>query len=132
MEMISLCGIALTAAVSALALKKHSPETSFVIALAGGVILLLSVLSQISPFVNQIFSLMNEYHIDTDYGKILIKTVGVCIVCQFTSDCCRDSGQSSLASKVELGGKLTILLAAMPLFEKILSAVSGLLYQNMA
>lgn len=130
MEILSLCGVAVTAAISAAALKKYSPETSIVIAIAGGSIIFLAVLSDISPFINQTYSFIDNAGINSDYGEILIKTVGVCAVCQFTSDCCRDSGQSSLASRIEFASKLTIVIMALPLFENILSVVSGLLHSS--
>ena len=38
---------------------------------------------------------------------------------QFAADACRDAGESSLASKVELAGKVAVILMALPLFEAI-------------
>ncbi len=127
MEILTVCGIAVTGAFAALALKKYSPETSAMIAVAAGVMIFLSVLTQISPFFRELNELINKAGVDSSYGVILIKTIGICAVCQFTSDCCRDNGQNSLASRVELAGRLSILIISLPMFENILSAAAGLL-----
>lgn len=127
MNMISICGIAIVASVSAIALKKNAPETSVVIAIAAGVIIFLSILSDITPFVNEVYKLVNSSGMSTEYGEILLKTVGICLVCQFTSDSCRDAGQSSLATRVELAAKVTVVIISIPLFEKVLSVATGLL-----
>jgi stage III sporulation protein AD len=39
---------------------------------------------------------------------------------------CRDAGESALASKVELAGKVIILLIAIPVFRAIVSALEQL------
>lgn len=125
--MLSVCGIAIVATVSAIALKKNAPETSVVIAISAGVIIFISVLSGITPVVNEVYKLVNNAGIDADYGKILLKTVGICLVCQFTSDSCKDAGQSSLATRVELAAKVAVVIISIPLFEKILNIATGLL-----
>ena len=55
-----------------------------------------------------------------------MKTIGVCFVCQFTADACRDAGQSSLASKTELAARIAVIVISLPLFRDILETVSGL------
>ncbi len=127
MDMLSVCGVAIVAAVSATALKKNAPETSVVIIIAAGVIIFVSVLSNITPVINEVYKLINNSGVSSEYGEILIKTIGICLVCQFTSDSCRDAGQSSLATRVELAAKVTVVIISIPLFEKILSVVTGLL-----
>lgn len=125
--MTALCGIALTAALAAAALRKYSPETSAVIAIAGGAMIFLSVLLQAVPVFSEITALSGKSGLDGNYAVILIKTAGICALCSFTADCCRDNGQQSLASRVELGARITIILTALPLFENILETASSLL-----
>ena len=54
-------------------------------------------------------------------------SLGICLITQFTCDSCRDAGENSLASKVELVGKLAVLGCALPLFENIISCALGLM-----
>lgn len=126
-DLTGIVGIAITAVLSAAALKKYAPETSVVITISAGIIILLSVLSKTAPVIEQINSFVSSAEIDSTYAPVLIKTVGICFLCQFTADSCRDCGQSSLASKVELASKISIIVTALPLFENILNTAVGLI-----
>ena len=122
--------MAAAAAFASLALKKYAPEISAVLSVAAGAVILISVLHRMSPVVSQITQLSDKAGLSSAYGRVLIKTIGICFLCRFTADTCRDSGQSALASKVELAGKISVLLIALPLFADILNIVSGLLNHN--
>ena len=63
----------------------------------------------------------------TEYGLILLKSLGICLVTQFASDACKDAGESSMAGKVELAGKIAVIVAAMPMFEKVIQVSTGLM-----
>ena len=39
---------------------------------------------------------------------------------QTAADVCRDAGQTALAGKLELGGRLALLIVALPLFRRLL------------
>ncbi|MFQ9951639.1 MAG: SpoIIIAC/SpoIIIAD family protein [Clostridium sp.] len=119
MEIVALCGIAVLAAVFSVMLKKYIPEYSFLISLGAGVLILLLILSKITPAVSQIKNLLSATGLSSEYGSILFKSLGVCFLTQFAADSCRDSGEGSMASKVELAGKVMIVLISLPLFEKI-------------
>ncbi len=119
MEIVALCGIAVLAAVFSVMLKKYIPEYSFLISLGAGVLILLLILSKITPAVSQIKNLLSATGLSSEYGSILFKSLGVCFLTQFAADSCRDSGEGSMASKVELAGKIMIVLISLPLFEKI-------------
>ncbi|MDP4120044.1 MAG: SpoIIIAC/SpoIIIAD family protein [Bacillota bacterium] len=119
MNIVALCGVALIAAILSVTLKKHSPETSIIISIAAGIILLMAILSKIIPAVNQIQTLISNAGMSAEYAGILFKAVGICLICQFSADSCKDAGEAALASKVEFAGKIMILILALPLFEKI-------------
>lgn len=119
MEIVALCGIAILATVFAVMLKKVNPEYSFLISLGAGVLILFLILSKITPAVSQIQSLLSATGLSSEYGGILFKSLGVCFLTQFAADSCRDAGEGAMASKVELAGKILIVLIALPLFEKI-------------
>lgn len=127
MDIISICFIGIFASVSALAIKKHTPEISTVLAIGAGTLIFTAVLTKILPVISELQILINAAGEASEYGGILIKTVGICFLCQFASDCCRDAGQSSLASRVELAGRAAILIIAMPMFEKLISVAISLI-----
>lgn len=127
MEIFSVMALAIAAAFGAAAIKKYTPEISAALAVTAGAVILISLLAKVIPIIGNISSYISQAGLDSTYGTVLIKTIGICFLCQFTSDACRDAGQSSLASKVELASKISVILAALPLFENILNVSVGLI-----
>lgn len=127
MDIVSICAVAIITTVAASSLKKYSYEISVLVGISGSVIIFIHVLMNIAPFINEIKLLTEISNLPDEYGIILIKTVGICALCRFTADCCRDGGQQAAASKVEFAAKLSIILISLPMFENILSFALSLL-----
>jgi len=58
-----------------------------------------------------------------DALKIVLKAVGIAYICEFAVQALKDCGESSIASKVELGGKLVMVAMTLPLFTEFISMV---------
>lgn len=127
MNVIGIAGLALVSAVIAVMLRRYNQEYAVVVSITAGVIILVQILANIVPAIRQINSLLTAVQMPTEYGIILFKTLGICFLAQFAADSCRDAGESALASKVELAGKISIVILALPLFEKIASTALALI-----
>lgn len=125
--LFSVLGIAIVAVTACVLLQKTNPEFSMAVALITGILIFLFVLSSFTPILETLEYWMNEFHLNNVYFMTVIKTLGVCYLTQLASDTCKDAGYASVASKVELAGKVTILLLALPLFENLLSLTQELI-----
>ena len=119
--------IALITAGTYVLLKKEKPEFAF-LAEAGGVALAVLCLF---PSLQSAVRTMEEYFsaagIDALYIKILLQSLGIAVLTKLTADICRDAGQTAMATKTELGGKILITVLALPLLQEIFSLIKGLL-----
>ncbi len=122
-ELLQIFGISIASVFCALALKKYAPETSVLLIITAGAFIFINILSKVSPVMDQI----NSLNVSGEYTDILIKSLGICMICQFVSDTCKDCGQGSLASKVELASKTVIIITALPLFRNILNTAMDLM-----
>lgn len=120
-------GAAICTAVCAVSLKKYSPEISMLVAIGAGIIILVKAADGIGSVIETVNDFTSSAKINTEYVSILLKAVGIGILCQLVSDICRDSGQSSIASRVELACTAAIIINAMPMFIGILNAALGLI-----
>ncbi len=127
MEIINVCAAALAGVFAALAVRKYAPDVSAAAGFAAGAVIFIMVLSKAAPIIGEVRSIMSMADTDSSYFSVLLKTIGICAFCQFTSDTCRDNGQAAIASRVELAAKTGIILIALPMFRRILTAVSDLL-----
>ena len=100
---------------------------SIIIALAGCIVVLLSVISYTTDIFTQINSMIKTANIKSDYVAVLIKALGICFITEFSSDCCKDAGQLSLANNCTTIGRLLVLVTALPLFKEILNTAVSLI-----
>lgn len=127
MNIMGIAGIAVCAAVVAAMLKRYHQEYSIIIGIAAGVVILLEVFGSLTPVLKQVGGLLSSSGLSSQYAVILLKTLGICFLAQFAADSCRDAGESSLASQVELAGKIAIVILSLPLFQKIASTALSLI-----
>lgn len=127
MTVFNIVGIALTAAALAVLLKQYRQDFSMLVGLGAGTLILVMVILKLQPAVAEINSLLSKSGVNPQYVQILLKSLGICFVTQLASDSCRDAGETAVASKVELAGKVCILLLALPLFEQIANLAVGLM-----
>lgn len=121
MWIIAAAAAGLVGTVLALILGQYRPEFRMLITAAVTLLLMAMVLEQLSPVLEQLRSTMELTGLTGDYAAILFKSVGICLLTQLAGDVCRDSGESSIASKIELAGRAAILLTAMPLIQEVLA-----------
>ena len=127
MEIIKIAGIALTGVISAALLKSINKDISLYVILATAVIILIAVLGEIS----EIFSFIENIYDDITYGReffpVIIKVLIIAYITDFTAQLCKDAGEGSIGSKVELAGKVIIFYVAMPILTAILEVIDVLL-----
>ena len=121
MWIIAAAAAGLVGTVLALILGQYRPEFRMLVTAAVTLLLMAIVLEQLSPVLEQLRSTMELTGLTGDYAAILFKAVGICLLTQLAGDVCRDSGESSIASKIELAGRAAILLTAMPLIQEVLA-----------
>ena len=120
MNIFAIAGIALTGVVLALVLNENKKEYSVYIIAACGLLILLSVIPVFNEAIGFIKSLISSSGITNENISIVLKAVGIGYVTEFAADVCRDAGTASLASKVELAGKLIIVVMSFPLIGQLL------------
>ena len=123
---IKICAFAILCAVLSTVIKHINPSFSPFIRIAACVTVAVLALTAIRPIVTYINNLMTSSALG-EYGGILIKAVGMGFVVQICGDICRDCGEGSIASGVELMGKIEILLLCLPLLQKIIETVEGVM-----
>lgn len=126
MNILAICAAGIVAAVLALLLRRQSPQISLLISVGAGVVLLLTVIREVVLTADEIQAILNAGGISAEYIMILLKTLGICYITEFTCDTVTEAGLMSLSTNVSFVGKITVLVTAMPLFRDILKTVSSL------
>jgi len=127
MELFKIIGVALITAVTSILLKSTKPELSFAVGIAGAIVILIFIIDLLQNSINILASIANASGINGGLMKLLLKIVGVGYLTEFGAGVLSDFGNNSLADKVVLGGKLTILVLSLPILESMLTLVSKFL-----
>ena len=120
MNIFSFIGAALVMCVMVITVNQLKPEFSVLLLIACGIVLTLFLLGFVLPLIEEISAIASIGGIDGELLKIVLKSFGICVTAQIAADVCRDAGQTALAGKIELGGRLALLIIALPLFKKLL------------
>lgn len=127
MELFRIIGIAIVTALTVIILKNVKPELAFAAMLAGVIVLLVAALDMMKETFSVFDELVALTGIDNAVVKILLKIIGVGYLTEFSADLLNDFGSASLASKVELCGKITILALSLPILRSLLALITDFL-----
>lgn len=123
MNVLTLCGMAVISITALAVIRELRPSVAPVCAAAAGTVILGYLLSSSAPVI----SFLKQLDGITAGGiAVMIKALGVAVCCQLTADICRDCGECSSAARVELAGKIGILLLSLPLIADIVKIAGEL------
>lgn len=126
MVMLKFCAIALTAVVLIGILRIYRPELVPEAVLAASILLLFYIVGSIGQSFQYLEELYGRLSGRTAYFPVILKTLGIAYVTEFTSAICQDAGEKSIAGKVELAGKIAIFFSALPVFTSLLDLLNTL------
>ena len=127
MNVFSICVLAVIAVIITVMLRPKNSEIALMLGISCGVIILLSVLSQVSSVISTVNQIVAAADISTNYIAILLKDIGICLITEFAVNTCKDAGSQALANNVSLAGKIMVTITSLPLYSDILNTVLSLL-----
>lgn len=127
MEILKITALALTGVLLAALMKSFNKGMVIYIILATVIILFVSIIDELT----EIFHFLEGIYDSVTYGKtffpVILKVLAVAYITDFTAQLCRDAGEGTVGSKVELAGKVIIFYLAMPILTAILELIGSLL-----
>lgn len=118
MDVTKIVSICLSSLIIIQLLKKLNADY----ALYTSLIINLSVTFFSFGILLPVFNYINELSLTTDFENfinILFKSAGICLLCTFAAEICRDSGEGTLAERIELTGKCTLIAYSLPLIKEV-------------
>jgi len=127
MEILKIILIGVITCVATIVLKNIKPELSILVSLAGGVVILVMVINSLTEIITNFSGIVNKTNVNTQLFSSVLKIVGVGYITEFGANICQDTGNSSIADKVLLAGKVIILCFALPIVNSMLNVIIGLI-----
>lgn len=122
---VSVVFIALLFCIVAGVIKKYAPEFLSPMLAAFGA----ACLATAAPHINEVISSASgiTFISENEDIEILVKVVAINIVASSATDICEDSGIKTAGGFIMLAAEIFPLLAAMPIFRKLITIIGGLL-----
>lgn len=127
MEILKIILIGIITCVATILLKQLKPELSVLVSIAGGIVILVMVVNYLGGIVSNFTQIATKTNINMQLFSSVVKIVGIGYITEFGANICQDTGNSNIADKILLGGKVIILGFALPIINAMLSTIMGLI-----
>ena len=124
---VRITAVCLVGALLAALLKKTSPDTALLLALAVCVAVLAALARGLEEVTDFLRELLDWGGLSAELFTPLLKTVAIALVSRTGGALCRDAGEGAMAGLVEIAGTFAALLVSLPLFRAAWQMLEGLL-----
>ncbi len=127
MEIVQIAALGLIAGVLVVMIRQKQPELAMQVSIVAGLIILIYVLDYLATAVEYVRDVIANYDIPYESIAIVLKIIGIAYICEFAVQILKDTGETSLSSKVELAGRVLIIVLSLPIITSFMNMVIGML-----
>lgn len=124
MTIFKIVSFGIIAVILVMILKNQKPEIAIICVIASSLIMLIFVFDELKSVISLINSLIEKSSIDSTYIKIILKVIGISYLVEFGKDICKDAGESAIANKIEIAGKVIVVSISIPVIASLINIVS--------
>lgn len=127
MDILQIVILGIIASILYIVLKDLNASIAFFIIIITGIIIFLVVIQQIGSIFQLITTLGEKASVDGMYMETILKIIGIAYIAELGASITKDAGLGSVAAKIELAGKIFILLLAVPIITAVIEAILNFL-----
>ena len=127
MGIAQIVGVGIVAAALAVTVRTQLPEFGMLIGVCGSMLIFFMVLPHLTSAVQIFRDLADGIPTDAGYISIILKIVGIAYIAEFGAQVCADAGENAIASKIDLSGKILVMLLSAPIVLGIMQMIGSML-----
>ena len=127
MDIVKIIGIGLISLIIIIIVRQYKPEFTLYVSLLAGALILLFIMDKIGGIIDLLTSLSNKTVINNEFLTLLIKITGIAFLTDFPVSICKDTGETAIANKVDMGGKVIIVSMSIPIISSLLETIVEIL-----
>ena len=124
MNIIQIVSFSIVATFIIVILKQYKSEYAILTSVVAGCTILFFAISKVSSIFSLLQNLINTLGINQEFFVILLKITGIAYLIEFASNVCKDAGETAIASKVEIAGKILIVTISIPVISTLLDTLT--------
>lgn len=125
-DIFKIVAFAIISAFLIILIKEQKPEIALLLTIISSIMLLIFALDKISGIFELLEELVSKSGINKEFLKIILKVTIIAYIVEFGKNICLDAGQSSIATKLEMAGKVIIVVLSLPIISSLLNILTGL------
>lgn len=122
-----IIAIGLISCVAAMIVRPVRSDFSIIIAIAGGLIIIAMIINYFTGIISTLKDIIGITGLNSSIYTILLKIIAIGYLIDFSAGICSETGNSWLGDKIILGGKVVIMVMALPIITNILNIIMELL-----
>lgn len=126
MEIFKVVGFAVISVCLVIVLKEQKKEMALILTIFSCLAIMLFAISKMIPIIDMLNDLISKAGINKDFLTIILKVTAIAYIVEFGKNICVDAGQSAIATKLEMAGKVIIVSLSIPLIGSLVNVLSGL------
>ncbi len=127
MDIVKIIGVGLISLIIIIIVRQYKPEFTLYVSLLAGAIILVFIMDKLDGIINLLTTLSNKTAINNEFLTLLIKITGIAFLTEFAVSICKDTGETAIANKVDMGGKVIIVSMSIPIISSLLETVVEIL-----
>lgn len=120
MDIMQIVVVGIIATVLAVMLKQENPELAILVSMVTGLVIFVFLITKLSSVISVLKYFASKANIDVLYFSTILKVIAIAYITEFGAQICRDAGEGAIASKVELAGKVLIMVIAIPILAALM------------
>ena len=102
-------------------------DFALIVTIISSIIIFILILLKLEDVISLLEDLIAKSGVNKDYLTLLLKVTGISYIIELTTNICKDAGSMSMATKVEMAGKISIVIITIPVLTSVISLVLQIL-----
>lgn len=126
-DMFKILGVGFITLIVTIILKEYRKDFAIYSVLIGGAFIIFYSINTINSILEFIEDISKNSNYNNIFIDLLLKITGIAILTEYAVSICKDSGENSIANKIDLGGKIIIISLSIPVISTTLESLTKLL-----
>lgn len=127
MGIVKIAALGIVGVILAVQFKNYKSEYGTYIGIGVSLVLFFYALTSLQTVMAQFQVLGSYIDVGQGYLSIIFKVLGITYICEFSAGICKDAGYKSVASQIEMLGRLSVMFSGLPIILAVIKQLEGLL-----
>jgi len=127
MDVFKLVGFSIFTIFLILTIKEQRKDIALLLSVLAGIGLVIFSITKISTVIDILDQLVLKSGINKEFFTIILKVTGISYIIEFGKNICMDSGETAIATKLEIAGKVIVISLSLPIISALMSTLSNII-----